>query len=340
VNELLIGLLGALMATNQVTAISNVVARTTGIQLPVTDPADPVAREFRALMEKDEAAHDEVDAWIKQDMADQERGGVGSATLPLRLEQRLKPIQDAYEEFIRRHPRHVGARLAYGSFLNDQGKETEALEQWEKARELDPNNPAAWNNLADIYSHRGPVTKAFAYLEKAIELNPAQSVYHQNLGILVSIFRKDAREYYALADDQQVFRRALKLYRRARELNPTDYPLATDVAQLYYQLEPEPALDPAERQAAEEKLFAEAVAAWRFAEQIARADLEREGVYIHLARLCGKKGRFAEAREHLARVKHPQYEALTKRLARSLDEKERAAAVRRVEAANAAQQKE
>jgi tetratricopeptide (TPR) repeat protein len=340
VNELLIGLLSALMATNQVTAISNVVARTTGIQLPVTDPTDPVAREFRALMEKDEAAHDEVDAWIKQDMADLEQGGVGSATLPLRIEQRLKPVQDAYEEFILRHPRHVGARLAYGSFLNDQGKETEALEQWEKARELDPKNPAAWNNLADIYSHRGPVTKAFEYLEKAIELNPAQSVYHQNLGILVSIFRKDAKEYYALADDQQVFRRALKHYRKALELNPSDYPLATDVAQLYYQLEPEPTLDPAARIAAEQKLFEEAIVAWRYAEKIARDDLEREGVYVHLARLCGNKGRFAEAREHLRRVKHPQYEVMAKRLARSIDEKERAAAIRRVESANAAQEKE
>jgi tetratricopeptide (TPR) repeat protein len=339
VNELLIGLLSAMMATNQVTAVSDVIARTTGIRVPVTDPNDPVAREFRALMEKDDAAHDEVDGWIKQNMSDLEQGGIGSATLPMRIEQRLKPVREAYEEFLLRHPAHTGARLAFGSFLNDQGKEDEALQQWEKARELDPKNPAAWNNLADIYSHRGPVTKAFECLDQAIELNPAESVYYQNLGILVSIFRKDAKEHYALADDQQVFRRALKLYRRARELNPTDYPLATDVAQLYYQLEPDPTTDTTERVAAEQKLFDDALAAWRYAEKVARDDLERDGVYVHLARLCGNKGRFTEAREYLAQVKHPNYVAMKKRLAKSIDEKEQAATTRKVEALNAAQEK-
>ena len=329
-----------MMATNQVTAVSNVIARTTGIRVPVTDPNDPVTREFRALMEKDDQAHDEVDGWIKQNMSDLEQGGIGSATLPMRIEQRLKPVRETYEEFLLRHPTHTGARLAFGSFLNDQGKEDEALQQWEKARELDPKNPAAWNNLADIYSHRGPVTKAFEYLDQAIELNPAESVYYQNLGILVSIFRKDAKEHYALADDQQVFRRALKLYRKARELNPSDYPLATDVAQLYYQLEPAPTTDTTERVAAEQKLFDDALAAWRYAEKVARDDLEREGVYVHLARLCGTKGRFTEAREYLAQVKHPDYVAMKKRLAKSIDEKEQAATTRKVEALNAAQEKQ
>ena len=47
---------------------------------------------------------------------------------------------------------------------------------------LDPKNPAAWNNLASVYGHHGPMAKAFEYYTKAIELNPGESVYYHNLG--------------------------------------------------------------------------------------------------------------------------------------------------------------
>jgi len=40
VNELLIGLISAMVSTNPVVAASNVVAQTTGIHVPVTDPND------------------------------------------------------------------------------------------------------------------------------------------------------------------------------------------------------------------------------------------------------------------------------------------------------------
>ena len=65
VSSVLIALLGAMMATNQPVAVSNVVKRTTGVSLTIPDPKDPVEKEFRALMIADDEAHDAVDSWMK-----------------------------------------------------------------------------------------------------------------------------------------------------------------------------------------------------------------------------------------------------------------------------------
>ena len=44
-NDFLIGLLSALIATNQPVAVSNFVARTTGVSVQLPDPNDPIERE-------------------------------------------------------------------------------------------------------------------------------------------------------------------------------------------------------------------------------------------------------------------------------------------------------
>ena len=57
-SNLLIGLLGVLVATNQPAAVSNFVAKTTGISVPahVRNTNDPVEMELTRIMEQDEAA--------------------------------------------------------------------------------------------------------------------------------------------------------------------------------------------------------------------------------------------------------------------------------------------
>lgn len=318
-NGFLVPLLGALLATNPVTQVSNLVARTTGVILPVIDPNDPVERELRQLMEEDDNATADVDRWLRENDAEVAKGNLGSPTLNLRTDDRLKAVEKAYENFVRRHPEHARARLAYGSFLNDTGRTDEALEQWEKSRDLDPRNPAVWNNLAEVYVHRSPVTNIFVYLGKATELAPREPVYYRNLATAVSLYRLDAAEFYHLADDQAVLRRALELYRKAREYDPANLPLATDLAQTYYFVKPVPTTDPQQAEEARRQVFEEGMAAWRDAEKVAKDEVERQGIYLHLARYCRTYGRVGEAREWLLRVDKPEFQELKKRLTRSLD---------------------
>ena len=101
----------------------------------------------------------------------------------------------------------------------------------------------------------------------------------------VYLYRKDAKAFYHI-NEQQVFDKSLALYRKAMQLDPDNFPLATDYAESYYGIRPLRTND--------------ALVAWTNALQIAHNDAEREGVYIHLARIKIAAGRFAEARAQLA----------------------------------------
>ncbi len=307
-SNLLIGLLSALVATNQPAALSNFVAQTTGAPVNAPDPNDPVEKEYKKLLEQDDAAQEEVDKWIRDEAAFREQGaGLPGATLRARVEHRFKPVREAYEDFLRRHPEHARAHLAYGSFLHDTHDEEGGVEHWEKARELDPENPAAWNNLANHYGHRSPVKKAFEYYAKAIELNPREPVYYQNFATTVFLFRQDAMEFYKI-NEQQVFSKSLGLYRQAIKLDPNNFELASDYAMTYYGIKPVPT--------------DEALGAWEYALKVAPNETDREGVFVHLARFKLNAGRFDEARKDLNRVTNEVYDVLKNRLLRNLEKQE------------------
>jgi tetratricopeptide (TPR) repeat protein len=312
VNELLIGLVGALIATNQPLAVSNLIQQHTGVSVTMVNPNDPAEKELTQLMAGDEAALVEVDKWIRDNNAFAAQGaGEPREALNRRILARFESVRKDYEDFLRRYPDFARGHLAYGSFLNDIGEEEAAGAQYGKAAQLDPKNPAAWNQLANYYGDHGPPTNAFVDYAKAIELNPAEPVYYQNLATTVYLFRKDARAFYGISEEQ-VFDKALALYRKAVQLAPDNFPLATDYAQTYYGIRPLRTND--------------ALGAWTNALQIAHDDNEREGVYIHLARIKMAAGRFAEAHAHLNDVTNAAFADLKHRLERNLAERENTAA--------------
>ena len=302
-NELTLGLLGALLATNQPLAVSNVIRQHTGVAIEVA--ADPVARELRDVMLADDAAQDEVNGWLRdydaQPATNQTREA--STELTRRIRARFDSVRGSYERFLKNHPDNARGYLAYGSFLNDIGEEEGAHLQYENSKQLDPKNPAVWNNLANYYGEFSPVTKAFEYYAQAIKLKPDEPVYYQNFATTVYLFRKDAKEFYHI-NEQQVFDKALGLYRQAMALAPENLVLATDYAESYYGIKPLRTND--------------AIAAWTNALNVAHTDAERQGVEIHLARIKIAAGFFDEASNHLADVTNAAYLDLKTRLYRSL----------------------
>ena len=310
-NDLTIGLLSVLLATNQPQAVSNLIQQNIGVSVPIVNPNDPAELELQKLMADDDAAQAEVDKWIRDNNAFAAQGaGESKAELNKRILARFDPVRKGYEDFLRRYPDNARGHLAYGSFLNDIGDEDASVEQNETARKLDPKNPAAWNNLANYYGEHGPLTNAFTDYAKAIELNPREPVYYQNFATTVYLYRKDAREFYGI-NEQQVFDKALELYRKAVQLDPDNFPLATDYAQSYYGIRPLRTND--------------ALVAWTNALNVAHDDIDREGVFIHLARIQMAAGRYAEAHAQLEAVTNPMYADLKARLARNLAQRENAA---------------
>lgn len=305
-SDLTIGLLSALLATNQPQAVSNVIQQQTGVSVDIA--ADPAERELREVMLADDAAQDDVNGWIRAfDASGTNRTQEASAALNRRIMARFDQVRDAYKRFLRNHPDSAHGYLAYGSFLNDIGDEEGAKVQYENSKQLDPKNPAVWNNLANYYGEFSPVTNAFAYYTEAIRLNPNEPVYYQNFATTVYLFRKDAQEFYHLTEPQ-VFDKALGLYRQAMQLAPDDFVLATDYAESYYGIKPLRTND--------------ALMAWTNAMNVAHTDAERQGVELHLARVKIAAGHFDEARAHLAAVTNIAYLDLKKRLTTSLADHE------------------
>ena len=268
---------------------------------------DAIEKEYEKLVEKDEAALEKIEKLVAEFEGFESKGAAGPrGALYAKVDEIVDATKKSYDEFLQRHPKHVDGYLAYGSFLNEIGDEEGATEKWEKARELDPKNPSAWNNLANIFGHIGPIKKAFQYYEKAIELDPKEPVYLQNLATTTYLYRKDAAETYRI-DEEAVFNKALDLYRQAMKLDPTNLVLATDYAQSYYGIRPARVND--------------AVAAWKHCLTLAKNDVEKQGIYLHLARVELNGGLFAEAQKHLDQVKDPAMNELKARLQRNLEKK-------------------
>src|SRR5207248_2852465 len=156
------------MVTSMLGATTNRAPRTSQAPPAQTGTNDPVQAEYKKLLEQDDAAQEEVDQWIK----DNEKFAAEGAALPAadmnrRIRERFEPIRKGYEDFLKQHPTHARARIAYGSFLGDINDEDGAQEQLEKALALDTNTPSVYNNLANIYGHHGPVKKAFEFYARA-----------------------------------------------------------------------------------------------------------------------------------------------------------------------------
>jgi len=305
VSDLLAAFLAVLVSTNTPSAVTNAAPGKTSLSVQVPDTNNPVEREFLKIEAEDDAA---VEAVEKLSDAAGAAGMAGDpqAQLSLRIHMRehLDPVKKEYEDLLRLHPDYVRARLAYGSFLNQTGDEEGARVEWEKASELAPNNPAVWNNLADCYEESN-VKKAFEYYSKAIELDPGQPLYYHNLAVCVYMFRTDAQDYWKISE-QQVFDKSLELYRKAMKLDPDNFILASDYAGSFYGIRP-PRLE-------------DALAAWKQCLKIAHDEMEREGVYIHLARLQLQLNHFTESQRALEAVTNKMYSGLKDKITHNLAE--------------------
>ena len=306
--RIIVGWLGAVLTAGQLAAATNLVSVTSN-SAPVTaaEDKDAVEREFKKLMAADDDAQAEVDEWIRDNEAAAARGAaLPAADLRRRIRDRFQPIRAAYEDFLQRHPDHAKAHVAYGSFLGDMNDEDGAQQQFEKALALNSQDPAAYNNLANIYGHTGPVKKAFECYARAIELNPREPVYYHNFGTTVYLFRKDAGVFphHRAAG----LRQGPRTLQQGPEAGPHQLPAR-------FRRSPDLLRHQALRLEA-------ALAAWTNTLALAHDEIEREGVYLHFARLKLQADRFAEVRAHLNAVTNDMYAVLKKRIAHNLDEAE------------------
>ena len=231
-----------------------------------------------------------VRAWLDQGRAHQQAG-------------RLTEAEDAYRHALELAPHDAESCHLLGLVSYRLNRLAESLRYLHAAVERQPSLPVYWFNLGVVSQKAGRSPDAVSAYEKAIALRPQESVYHHNFAVTVYLFRRDATNYFQIPE-QQVFDKAMVLYNRALELDPDNFPLATDLAQTYYGIRPPRVQD--------------AFEAWNRALKLARDDIEREGVYLHLARWHRTAGDVEAARRELNRVTNGMYNVTKTNILKSL----------------------
>jgi len=88
--------------------------------------------------------------------------------------------------------------------LASEGKNEEAIEEYKKALEKDPEQPNILGNMADTYSKMGKEAEALEAFQKAIALKPDDAALYTNMGVVLSKMGKNA-------ESQEAFKKAASL---------------------------------------------------------------------------------------------------------------------------------
>ncbi len=88
-----------------------------------------------------------------------------------------------FQKALELEPDNVDAQRNLGTAYFDQGKWEKAVVAYERAIEIDPNWDEAYGELAAVYAKLGRLEEAVAAGEKAIELIPDEASAHLNLGV-------------------------------------------------------------------------------------------------------------------------------------------------------------
>ena len=264
-----------------------------------------VEKEFRSVLLLDDKIHSEVDQWIRDNAKlTEKKSGIPVESLGEQIRIRLSKVEEAYVSFLAKYPKHVEARLAFGSFYSGLGKHDAAMGQWTEARDLEKQNPVPWNNMGKAYGQKGKISEAIRHFSKASELAPKQPLYYRNLAAMLFAYPDQAARYY-LIDRSQVVPKVLLLFEKALILDPKNFTLATDTAMIYLATSPFKAK--------------EAINAWNKALSLAPDIRSKEGVRIHLARIHARIGEPKIAQKLLLDVRDPNFNQLKEEILKKID---------------------
>jgi tetratricopeptide (TPR) repeat protein len=126
----------------------------------------------------------------------------------LRKQHKYKVALDEYQKAIELDSGDATFHYNLGNVLNDQHETDEAIAEYQKAIELDPRFGWPHDGLGTALRAQGKTDEAIAEYKKAIELDPRDATTHYSLGVALS--------------DQHKTEEAIAEYKKAIELDPRD----------------------------------------------------------------------------------------------------------------------
>jgi cytochrome c-type biogenesis protein CcmH/NrfG len=138
--------------------------------------------------------------------------GQGQAAM-MEAQQRI----DMNQKIVAQDPRNIGAWISLGNDLSDTRQFAKAIDAYNAALKLQPNNPDVITDLGVVYEQLADYDKALAAFERAQQVDPKHLQSLMNVGV-IEAFRKNNPT------------RAIQAWKRVIELAPTS-PQAADARQ-------------------------------------------------------------------------------------------------------------
>ena len=275
-----------------------------------------VEEEFRTILDEDNRALAQIAKIIDRNPELLKSDSARRDLMATDIRSHLNRVRNLYQAFLKKHPNHTQARVAYGSFLTHLDDRKGAENQWRKALDNDPSNAAALNNIA---THIGAIAlqnkittripEAFSALDKAIKLAPKEPLYRHNLATTLSLYRSLAAKHYNKSE-QQITRQALAQLEKALKLAPGNFEIAADLAETMYDLKPIP--------------LKRAITAWNHAWQLTQVQAQRDWTLLQRAVLLGSHNRLDEAENMLDAMSGQSHGELTKKTRQAIAARRRA----------------
>jgi TolB-like protein/Flp pilus assembly protein TadD/DNA-binding winged helix-turn-helix (wHTH) protein len=136
-------------------------------------------------------------------------------------QHRLADAEHAYRRAIDSEPDYRDAETAYGNFLLEQGRATEAVTHFRRVTEIAPGSAPAFNNLGAALEMTGDLHQASQAIGKSLELEPTRSAY-SNSGTV----------YYFMGR----YADAARMFRKASDLASADHRVWGNLADALYQM--------------------------------------------------------------------------------------------------------
>jgi predicted Zn-dependent protease len=209
-------------------------------------------------------------------------------------------LSRAFGDLAARHPRDPSVRRAHADFLWDRHERERAIDEWEAAEQLAPQDAAVLAQLADAHLALGRGQQSAQYFQKACDSAPTDARLRHAAGTTLFLFRHELVD--ELANEAQIVARALDHLAAATRLAPQSAEYARAYAETFY--------------GAPRPDWPAALAAW---EHYRAVSPDRDFAHANLARVRLKMGHLDAARAELENIHGAGFQGLKENLRRQID---------------------
>ncbi len=250
---------------------------------------------FTILLARAQSMGASVKTWMEIKAA--HKAAEALANPNVTAKERLR-VEQIYYQLVRDHPQSAPAQNALAVFLSKNRKTEAAIEHWQIAQRLEPENGEVASSLGGAYLRMGRVREAAEQFLLAVRCDSDNPDYHFDLGNVEFVLRHDLTAAWKI-DSAELLQRALFQFREASRLAPTDPEYARAYAETFYGM-PNPDWE-------------EAQIAWQHYLELS-TNRSRTFAYLQLARVSLQRHKKAEALSFLDKMSDSSYSEVKEKL--------------------------